>query len=227
MAPLAPTNVVLIGPPGSGKGTQAVRIREHFRIPHVSTGDILRAAVKAKSLLGREVQRTMDEGGLVDDGVMTELVRTRLQEPDVEAGVILDGFPRTVRQAAALDELLGAQPVVAVVLTVPEKELVRRLTSRRICSTCKLLHTGGTAYGSEEELCSRCRSPLITRSDDHEDTVRNRLHTYRTTSDPLIAHYRGHGALIEIDGSRGPDDVAAEVIRKLQKRLPHGRSSSS
>ncbi|MEO8070984.1 MAG: adenylate kinase [Acidobacteriota bacterium] len=215
--PVAGLNIVLIGPPGSGKGTQAARIKECFGLPHVSTGDILRAAVKAKSPLGLQVQRTMDEGSLVDDELIVDLVRHRLAQPDAEKGVILDGFPRTVVQAKTLDEMMASRPLVAVALAVPERELIRRLTSRRICITCKMLHTGGTAYGSEEELCSRCRSPLITRSDDNEETVRTRLSTFRATADPMIAHYRRLGSLIEMNGMRSPDEVTADIVSGLRR----------
>jgi adenylate kinase len=186
-----------------------------YGIPAISTGDILRAAVKAGTDLGKKVQATMDAGALVSDEMMIDLVRARLDEPDTARGFILDGFPRTIGQAEALESMPSGKPAMAIVLDVPEAELVRRLSSRRICSTCKTLYTGGTSYGSEEELCSRCKSPLISRSDDNEETVRNRLRTYRNTSDPLVAFYRAQGILTTVDGNRATEGVTAAVFRAI------------
>ncbi len=208
-------NIVLIGPPGSGKGTQAALMVERYGIPAISTGDILRAAVKAGTDLGKKVQATMDAGALVSDEMMIDLVRARLADPDTGRGFILDGFPRTIGQAEALRAMMAGQSLMAIVLEVPEAELVRRLSSRRICSTCKTLYTGGTSYGSEEELCSRCGSPLIARSDDNEETVKNRLRTYRNTSDPLIAFYRTEGVLNAIDGNRATAGVTAAIFKVI------------
>lgn len=212
---MRPTRILLIGPPGSGKGTQATRIRERYGVPMISTGDILRAAVKAGTPLGQRVQKILAEGSLVDDALMIDLVRGRLAEPDAAAGFILDGFPRTIAQALALDAMLGDQPVKAIVLEVAESELERRLTSRRICSKCKTLYTSASLYGSEEELCSKCGSILITRDDDNIETIRHRLLTYRETSTPLIEHYRRRSGLAMIDGTLPPDEVTAEIIRQI------------
>lgn len=212
---MRPTRILLIGPPGSGKGTQAARIRERYGVPLISTGDILRAAVKAGTPLGQRVQAILAEGSLVDDALMIDLVRDRLAEPDAKAGFILDGFPRTIVQAHALDAWLGDQPVKAVVLDVEDDELERRLTSRRICSKCKTLYTSASLYGSEEELCSKCGSTLITRDDDNIETIRHRLRTYRNTAAPLIEHYRQRSGLALIDGTRTADDVTAEIIRHI------------
>jgi adenylate kinase len=212
---MRPTRILLIGPPGSGKGTQATRIRERYGVPMISTGDILRAAVKAGTALGHRVQKILAEGSLVDDALMIDLVRDRLAEPDAAGGFILDGFPRTLAQAHALDGMLGDQPVKAVVLDVPEAELERRLTSRRICSKCKTLYTSASLYGSEEELCSKCGSILITRDDDNSETIRHRLQTYRDTAAPLIEHYRDRSGLALIDGTRPADEVTAAILRHI------------
>ena len=212
---MRPTRILLIGPPGSGKGTQATRIRERYGVPMISTGDILRAAVKAGTPLGLRVQKVLSEGSLVDDALMIDLVRDRLAEPDAAAGFILDGFPRTIAQAHALDQMLGDQPVKAVVLDVAEAELERRLTSRRICSKCKTLYTSASLYGSEEELCSKCGSTLITRDDDNIETIRHRLLTYRNTAAPLIEHYRQRSGLALIDGTRSADEVTAAIIQHI------------
>jgi adenylate kinase len=207
--------IILIGPPGSGKGTQATRICTRYAVPMISTGDILRAAVKAGSPLGRAVQQTLSSGALVGDAMMIDLVRDRLAQPDTDKGFILDGFPRTITQAEALDQILGGQPVQAVVLAVPEAELERRLTSRRICSKCKTLYTSGSLYGSEEELCSKCGATLITRDDDNIETIRRRLQTFRDTADPLIAHYRARGVLALIDGSQPADEVTEAILKQI------------
>ena len=208
-------NLLLIGPPGAGKGTQATRICQRYGIPMISTGDILRAAVKAASSLGSQVKATLASGGLVSDELMIALVKDRLGEPDTETGFVLDGFPRTIAQARALDEMLGPRPIRAIVLTVPESELERRLGSRRICSTCKTLYSSRSVYGSEEELCSKCRSPLITRDDDNLETIRTRLLTYRTTTDPMIGHYREKAVVATIDGTRSPEGVAAAIAAEI------------
>jgi adenylate kinase len=213
---MRPIRILLIGPPGSGKGTQAARIRERYGVPMISTGDILRAAVKAGTPLGQRVQRILSEGSLVDDALMIDLVRARLAEPDAVGGFILDGFPRTIAQAHALDAMLGDQPVKTIVLDVPEAELERRLTSRRICSKCKTLYTSASLYGSEEELCSKCGAILITRDDDNIETIRHRLLTYRNTARPLIEHYRQRAGLALVDGTRPPDEVAAAIVHHIE-----------
>jgi adenylate kinase len=211
--------LILIGPPGSGKGTQATRICERYRVPMISTGDILRAAVKAGTPLGQRVQSILSAGALVDDELMIDLVRDRLAQPDTGNGFVLDGFPRTIVQARALDGMLGERTVQAVVLEVPEGELERRLTSRRICSKCKTLYTSGSLYGSEEELCSKCGSILITRDDDNIETIRHRLLTYRNTAAPLIEHYRERGELAIIDGSRPPDEVTSAIFKQIDSAV--------
>lgn len=207
--------LVLIGPPGSGKGTQASRISERYNVPTISTGDILRAAVKARTPLGLAVKATMEAGGLVSDAMMIDLVRDRLSQSDATNGFILDGFPRTAAQADALESMSSGKRPFALVLKVPEAELVRRLTSRRVCTGCKRLTTGGTFFGSEAELCSYCHAPLMMRADDNEHTIKNRLLTYRQTSDPLIQHYKSRGVLVSINGHQETDDVTAAMFKVL------------
>ena len=210
--------LVLIGPPGSGKGTQATRICDRYGIPWISTGDILRAAVKAHTPLGVQVQTLLSEGALVSDDLMIDLVRERLAQGDTAGGFVLDGFPRTLVQADALHLMLDSQSILALVLEVPEGELERRLTSRRICTKCKTLSTSRSLYGSEEELCSKCGAVLITRDDDNVVTIRARLANYRNQTAPLIDYYEQRACLARIDGMRPPDDVTKVIVSVIERR---------
>lgn len=208
-------NIVLLGAPGAGKGTQAAKIIETYGVPHISTGDILRAAVANATPLGLEAKRFMDAGELVPDSVVIGLVKDRLQEPDTEKGFILDGFPRTIAQAEALDaELvsLGKEIDAAVAITVDPEVIVARLTSRRTCREC-----GRITSASEGAACSACGGELFQRDDDNETTVRNRLDVYEKSTAPLIGHYRDHGVLHEIDGDRPVDVVWADVSGALER----------
>jgi adenylate kinase len=221
-----PINLILIGPPGSGKGTQAARICDRYHLPQISTGDILRAAVKAGTPLGFQVQSILSAGGLVGDDMMIDLVRQQISQRGAANGFVLDGFPRTIVQAEALDGILGDRPVRVIQFDVPEVELERRLTSRRICSKCKALTTSGSLYGSEAELCSNCGSLLITRDDDNIDVIRNRFRAYRDAAEPIITHYRAKDAVAAFDGSQALEDVTDAVFRHLDgliKRKPRDR----
>ena len=191
-------NIVLLGAPGAGKGTQAAKLVEEFGTPHISTGDMLRAAVKAGTPLGQKAKSFMDAGDLVPDDVIIGLVTERLQDPDTEKGFILDGFPRTSAQAVALDaELskLGRPLDAALLVDVDPEVIVKRLTSRRMCPKC-----GGEMY---------------QRDDDNEATVRNRLDVYEKSTAPLIDYYRGCDLLVSIDGDRDPNVVYADVKQAL------------
>lgn len=211
-----PINIVLIGPPGSGKGTQAARICDRYQLPAISTGEILRAAVKAGTPLGQQVQQVLASGALVSDDLMIDLVRTRLAQPDAAGGFVLDGFPRTLTQAQALDRMLEGQPLLVLLLVVPEGELERRLGARRICSTCKALYSTGTRYGSEAELCSRCGGILIRRDDDNLDVIRTRLTTYREAAEPIVNHYRSRSSLVVIDGMAETDQVTKAMMAAIE-----------
>lgn len=207
-------NIVLLGAPGAGKGTQAASIIEAYGVPHISTGDILRASVAAETPLGLEAKRYMDAGELVPDAVVIGLVKDRLQQPDTEAGFILDGFPRTTAQAVALDaelDALGKQIGAAVAITVDPEVIVGRLTSRRTCRAC-----GRITSVAEGETCATCGGELYQRDDDNEATVRNRLAVYEKSTAPLIDYYRSRGVLSEIDGDRPVDVVWADVRAALE-----------
>jgi len=207
-------NIVLLGAPGAGKGTQAERIIAAYGVVHISTGDILRAAVANATALGLEAKRFMDAGELVPDAVVIGLVKERLSQPDTEPGFILDGFPRTTAQAQALDaELLslGKQIDAAVAITVDPEVIVARLTSRRTCRSCKRITTAG-----EGDTCITCGGELYQRDDDNETTVRNRLEVYGRSTAPLIDYYGSRGLLHAVDGDRPVDTVWADVKSALE-----------
>ena len=205
-------NIVLLGGPGAGKGTQAAKLVEEFATPHISTGDMLRAAVAAGTELGKQAKSYMDAGELVPDDVIIGLVIDRLQEPDTDAGFILDGFPRTSAQAVALDAELGKleRPLDAALLVDVDPEvIIKRLTSRRMCKECGYI--GSVA----DEKCPKCGGEMYQRDDDNEATVRNRLEVYEKSTSPLIDYYRGSELLVSIDGDRNPDEVYADVKEAL------------
>ncbi len=205
-------NIVLLGGPGAGKGTQAALLVEEFNMPHISTGDMLRAAVKAKTELGKKAKTFMDAGELVPDEVIIGLVIDRLQEPDTDNGFILDGFPRTLAQAVALDAELGKleRPLdAALCIDVDSEIIVKRLCSRRMCRDC------GYIGNENDASCPKCSGEMYQRDDDNETTVRNRLEVYEKMTAPLINYYHGSELLIQIDGARDPKVVFDDVKEAL------------
>jgi adenylate kinase len=203
-------NLTMLGAPGAGKGTQAARFARDRGIPKISTGDILRDAVQAQSELGFRARVVMDRGELVGDEVMIGIVKERLGRPDAAAGFVLDGFPRTVAQAIALDRIVqGRAPLIVVDIEVPEAELVRRLGARLVCATCGANATN--PRDAEGMPCERCGGPLVQRSDDSEAVVRDRLDVYRRKTMPLLDYYRARPTFRSINGAQPPDRVAAEL----------------
>ena len=205
-------NVIMMGPPGAGKGTQAERFARERGLPKISTGVILREGIKTELAAAVEAKARMDRGELVDDATMIEIVRNRLQQPDTTAGFVLDGFPRTVPQARALDEIIGERgngPLVVVDVVVPEKELMRRLAGRRICSTC-----GTNAEPSEastRQVCGKCGGALVQRTDDNDSVVSERLKVYIRQTQPLVDYYRERPTFRVVNGAQAPDRVAHEL----------------
>jgi len=211
-------NVVMLGPPASGKGTQAVRLAKARGIPKISTGDILREAAQTGSELGLRAKALMDRGELLGDREMIGIVKERLAKPDASNGFILDGFPRTVLQAEALDRLLDGQPLVIVDLAAPDSELIRRMEGRRVCSKCAA-NAEPDAQSTDE--CARCEGRMITRADDGDENVRrHRLEVYARESWPLLDYYRGRPTFRSVNGAQAPDRVAAELVSKLDAIVP-------
>ena len=199
--------VLLLGPPGAGKGTQAERFAARHRLPKISTGDILREAVQDRTGLGRIAKATMDAGTLVGDDVMIGIVRERLDRDDARRGFVLDGFPRTVVQAAELDAMIdGRGPLCVVDIVVPEEVLVRRLATRRICSQC-----GSNAAVEWMGDCQKCGGKLIARVDDGVEIVRERLKVYERQTKSLVDHYSSRPTFRSIDGNQPPDVVAGTI----------------
>ena len=200
-------NVLMLGPPGAGKGTQAERLARVRGLPKISTGDILREAVQAGTKLGCIAKETMEAGNLVGDDVMIGIVHERLNAPDARRGFVLDGFPRTVVQASALDRMVdGRGPLVVLDIAVPEDVLVRRLATRRICSKCGL-----NAAVEWTAACGRCGGALIARVDDGVDIVRERLKVYLRQTKPLVDYYSARPSFRRIDGNQPPDVVTAAI----------------
>lgn len=205
--------MIFIGPPGAGKGTQAARLIEHFRIPHISTGDMFRAAVKAGTPLGKEAERYMTQGQLVPDEVTIGLVRERIQQPDARQGFMLDGFPRTVPQASALEEALrkdGVELDVVLVLEVPDELIVRRITGRRSDP-----ETGRIYHLDFDPPPPEVAPRLTQRKDDTEEACRTRLQAYHDQTAPIIPFYEGRGLVKKVDGVGTPDEVTQRILEAL------------
>lgn len=203
-------NLIMMGPPGAGKGTQAGRIARERGLPKISTGDMLREAVRAGTPVGLRAKTLMERGELVDDATMIAIVRERLSRPDAARGFVLDGFPRTVAQAEALDRIMaerGAGPLIIIDVAVPEAELVRRLAERRICESC------GTTAGPFDagDRCGKCGGRMVQRQDDDRRVVLERLNVYQRSTRPVLDYYRERSTFRVVNGAQPPDRVASEL----------------
>jgi len=213
-----PTYLILLGPPGAGKGTQAKRLCDELGLPHVSSGDIFRKHLKEETELGVLAKQYMDEGELVPDDVTIAMVGDRLAKPDCSGGAILDGFPRTPAQADGLDEMLaelGGQVDVVLYVQVSDEELIRRLTGRLVCRANGHIYNLRFNPPEHEGVCDIDGSELYQRDDDKEETVRNRIKVYQAQTAPLIEHYRQRGLLIEINGEQPVERVTAEMLAAI------------
>lgn len=210
--------LIFLGAPGAGKGTVAKEVCKSLGIPHISTGDMLRAAVAAGTELGKQAQAIMNAGELVGDQLMIGIVRERLDQPDCQQGFLLDGFPRTLQQAEALESLtsdMAREASLAILLDVNEETVVRRISNRRVCTSCGKVYNLITLAPRREGVCDDDGQPLFQREDDREETVRNRFQIYLTNTQPLIQYYDDRGRLIRVDGERGVTEVANAVLEAL------------
>ena len=203
--------LIFLGPPGAGKGTQATGVSTSMGVPHISTGDMFRAAIKNNTPTGIEAKRYMDAGQLVPDAVVIAMVRERVAMDDCKNGFLLDGFPRTVEQAEALDTF--ASPDAVVDIDVPDEKLLDRLTGRRVCPKCQ--GTYHITKLADEKVCPVCESELIQRDDDKPETIKTRLNAYHTQTAPLIGYYEEGGKLRKVDGDRKPEDVLKNILEAL------------
>ncbi len=212
--------IVLFGPPGAGKGTQAKFISEEFNIPHISTGDILRENVREGTPLGKKAKAYMDKGELVPDNILIDIIKDRLQKPDTRKGFLLDGYPRTLKQAEALDRILddinkNLDSVVNV--DVSASELVRRLSGRRTCRSCGATYHIKSNPPKVPGICDQCGGELYQRADDTEAAIKNRIEVYKKQTQPLIDYYKKKGLLIDIDGEREIDEVRSDIMKALER----------
>ena len=211
--------IVLFGAPGSGKGTQARRLMEAFESPQISTGDLLRAAVAAGTPLGKKAKTAMDAGQLVADDIVVGMIRERLAQKDTKFGFILDGFPRSMAQAVALDKMLGelGQPLhKAILLDVNFENLIKRLTGRRTCKVCGHLYNVYFSPPKKSGICDMDGGELVQRADDNEATITQRLKVYEGQTAPLVEYYRKQGKFVSVDGEGSMDDI----FRRVEKVLP-------
>ena len=206
--------VIMLGAPGAGKGTQAVRVASAYQIPHISTGDILRANIKGGTELGKKAKEYMDAGKLVPDELVCDLVVDRIKKEDCKNGYVLDGFPRTIPQAEALDkavEAIGEKVDFAVNIDVPDEAIITRMSGRRACLTCGATYHIEYNPPKKADICDTCGSALVLREDDKPETVKTRLNVYHEQTQPLIDYYTGKNILVTVDGTQNMDKVFSDI----------------
>jgi len=216
-------NIVLFGPPGAGKGTQAEKMVARYGLPQVATGDMFRAALANRTPMGLEAKKYMDSGALVPDEVVEGVVAERLAAEDVRDGFILDGFPRNAHQAAALDEMLarrGRRVDLVLNLRADEDELVRRISGRRVCRDCGSNYQVTSGPARTGDVCGSCGGELYQREDDNEETVRNRLQVYREQTEPVLDYYKPQGKLADIEGLGSPEEVFGRIVEAIATTGP-------
>ncbi len=213
-------NIILLGPPGAGKGTQAKKIAEHYSLPHISTGDILRENISNNTSLGIKAKSYMAKGELVPDELLITIIRDRLSKPDCSNGFLLDGYPRTVPQADALQMILtesNKKLDVVLNIDVEDEELIKRLSGRRVCSSCGMSYHMIFNPPQEDEICDKCKGKLYQREDDKPEAIRNRLMVYKKQTQPLIEYYTRKGILRTVDGGKDIPEIFEDIKKILEK----------
>lgn len=214
-------NLILLGPPGAGKGTQAKLISSNFKVPHISTGDIFRANISQNTELGIRAKQYMDKGLLVPDEVTIDIVKDRLTKDDCKNGFLLDGFPRTVKQAEALDEFLcnnGSRIDASILIDVPKENIFERMTGRRVCSKCGASYHIKFNPPKVEGICDLCGSEVVQRKDDSEETVKERLDVYDKQTQPLVEYYKSQKVLEPVDGAQDINKVFEDIKKSLGEK---------
>ena len=212
---------VLLGPPGAGKGTQAAKVIEKYNVPHISTGDIFRANIKEGTELGKKAKGYMDEGKLVPDELVVNLVTDRLQKDDCKEGFLLDGFPRTIFQAEQLDKFLsenGQKLDIVLNFKVRKDVLIERIAGRRVCKSCGASFHVVNVPPKKEGICDVCGGELFQRKDDNRETVENRINVYESETAPLIGYYEKQGVLVDFDGEKSHEEVFADVVKAIEAK---------
>ena len=212
--------IILLGPPGSGKGTQAFLLSEKLGFPKVATGDLLREAVRQQTPLGLKAKEVMEKGELVSDELVGEIVRERINRPDCQSGYILDGFPRNVNQAKFLEKIDSSRPEVVIDLEVDEEEIVRRLSARRICPQCQAVYNLEVKPPRVEGKCDRCQADLIQRDDDRPEVIRKRLEVYHQQTRPLVEYYKGKGNYKKIKGDGKIEEIFQVIYTWISQFIP-------
>ncbi len=213
--------LILLGPPGVGKGTQAQLLCKRYNILQISTGEIFRAAVKAQTPLGRQVEAILKAGKLVEDSMTLALIKERLKKPDCKNGYLLDGFPRTIPQAEGLEQLLKEMKQMldgVINIAVKEKVVLERLSNRRTCPQCGAVYHRKINPSKKKEFCEKCNTKLVERGDDQPETIKKRLETYRTLTEPLIAYYKKKKLLRDVNGEQAIEKVFEDIVRVVEKK---------
>lgn len=213
-------NIILMGPPGAGKGTQATEIVDNFHLPHISTGDMFREAISNKTPLGVQAKAIIDRGDLVPDDITVALVKERLLQPDCVNGYLLDGFPRTIPQAEAFQKIgeeIDRVPTLVIDISVPDEELISRISGRRVCPKCGASYNVNSMKPKVEGICDRCGSPLIQRKDDNAESFKTRLTNYYKSTQPLLDYYKAQGLLHHYDGMVGHEKLTRQINDLLRE----------
>jgi adenylate kinase len=219
--------IILLGLPGSGKGTQGSLIEEKYGLPRLSTGDLLRQAVKDETPLGKQAEATMNRGELVSDDVVVALIKERIAQSDCKKGYVLDGFPRTITQAETLDEMDSARKEVVLEIYLSDQDVFHRLTSRRICSGCGTIYNLLVKTPEKEEICDVCSDNLLVREDDEPEVIKERLQVYHDRTEPLIVYYKNKGTYHKVDGSGTIRDVFKNVCAVLNEKIVQSKEAET